>query len=82
MQPDRQTRCRYKICIEGHIHPAWLNSAFELETCLETEADSGRAVTLLVAVLPDEAALHGLLNLIRDRNLRLISVQRLAPSNA
>jgi hypothetical protein len=73
---------RYEIRLAGHVKPEWLNVSFALETCQELDAENGEAATLLVVALPDEAALHGLLNLIRDRNLKLISVQRLTLSNS
>lgn len=45
---------------------------------LNTEtSDDGFPTTLITGGLPDQAALHGLLERIRDLNLKLISVEQL-----
>ncbi len=59
----------YEIKIKGHLDQRWSDwfSGVKMEH-LEGE------VTLLAGMLPDQAALHGLLERIRDLNLTLISV--------
>jgi hypothetical protein len=61
----------YEIRIEGHLDPGWSEW---LEGMKITPLDNGE--TLLSGVVADQAALHGLLDRIRDMNLVLTSVER------
>lgn len=58
----------YEIRIQGHLHQRW---AAWLDGDLVRVADG---TTLVRARVPDQAALHGLLNKVRDLGLRLLSV--------
>jgi hypothetical protein len=59
----------YEIKIKGHLDPLWSDWLAGLKlTHLEGNE------TLLSGTLSDQAALHGLLERIRDLNLTLISV--------
>ncbi|MBN1266470.1 MAG: hypothetical protein JXA25_13320 [Anaerolineales bacterium] len=59
----------YEIRIKGHFEPVWSEWFSGLEV---QELEGGD--TLLCGILADQAALHGLLNRIRDFNLALVSV--------
>jgi hypothetical protein len=66
----------YEIKIRGHLDPCWSDWFAGLKlTHLEGNE------TLLSGPLPDQAALHGLLERIRDLNLKLISVTSGDPSS-
>ena len=59
----------YEIKIKGHLEPHWSDWFGGLKV---TNLEGGE--TLLSGPLPDQPALHGLLERIRDLNLTLISV--------
>ncbi len=65
----------YEIKIKGHLDQYW-SDWFAGLTLTHLAGD----VTLLSGALPDQAALHGLLERIRDLNLKLISVSSGDPS--
>ncbi|MCU0473654.1 MAG: hypothetical protein MUC93_09850 [Bacteroidales bacterium] len=57
-----------KITIQGHLDKKWKNRFGGME--ISYEGDN----TNLTGNLKDEAHMHGVLNIIRDLNLKLISV--------
>jgi hypothetical protein len=63
----------YEIRIKGHLEDRWADR-FEGMT-FSHESDG---TTALYGPLTDQAALHGLLNGIRDLGLTLLSVQRVS----
>lgn len=64
----------YQIRIKGQLNPRWT----EWFDGLTIQAEPG-GDTLLTGVVIDQAALHGLLNKLRDLNLTLLAVTRLEP---
>ena len=59
----------YEIRVKGHLDPCWGDWLAGLQM---THLDNGD--TLLAGQLPDQTALHGVLERFRDLNIELISV--------
>jgi hypothetical protein len=59
----------YEIRIKGHLDESWADWFDGLAICHEASG-----ATLLTGSLPDQAALHGVLNRLRDAGVQLISV--------
>jgi len=59
----------YEIRIKGHLDETW---AEWFDGLAINHEDNGES--LLTGSLPDQAALHGLLNRLRDLGIQLISV--------
>jgi len=62
---------RYEIRLKGHLEQRWVDWLEGLAITLEANG-----TTSLSGPLADQAALHGVLNRIRDLGLPIISVQR------
>ena len=59
----------YEIRVKGHLDESWADWLSGLAIQHEPDGDS-----LLSGSLPDQAALHGVLNRLRDLGVQLISV--------
>ena len=66
------TPARYRIRVQGHLGPEW--SAWFAGLTLSWQ-EPGQ--TVLSGEVVDQAALHGILNAIRDLGLPLLEVLRL-----
>jgi len=64
-----------KIKIKGHLDSNWKDWFDGLDIIAEDDH------TLLVGDARDEAFIYGVLNKIRDLNLKLISVEKIEESN-
>ncbi len=63
-----------QIRIQGHLEQRWASWFDGL-----TLTHDGDGTTLIQGHVPDQAALHGLLNKVRDTGLPLVSVIRQGP---
>ena len=74
---DRHEAGRYEIRLKGHLDTRW--AAWFDGLSLSRESDG---TTILRGHIPDQAALHGLLQRVRDTGLPLVSVIRIEPDRA
>jgi hypothetical protein len=71
---DHREAGRYEIRLKGRLDPRW--AAWFDGLSLTHESDG---TTLISGLVADQAALHGLLQRVRDIGLPLISVTRIEP---
>jgi hypothetical protein len=64
----------YELRVNGHLDDRWSDAIGGL--AMQRQPDG---TTLLVGPVVDQAALHGVINRIRDLGLPLLSVQRTGP---
>ena len=62
----------YRIRIAGRVNDGWSDFMSNLEQSFDQE--NGVTITTISGIVTDQAALHGLLEHIRDLNLTLLSV--------
>jgi hypothetical protein len=65
----------YQIRVKGYLPDHWSDWFGEMTLTLDAE----QGETILSGPVVDQAALHGLLNKIRDLGLVLLSVNRVEP---
>ncbi len=68
----------YEIEIQGRLEERWSPWFDDMDITVKNQT-SGPTVTILRGMVADQAALHGVLNRIRDLNIPLISVQLISP---
>ena len=67
----------YRITVQGHLAESWsdrLGSIHVASICHTTDANQ----TILVGEMPDQAALFGVLNMLSDLHLPLVSLECLS----
>jgi hypothetical protein len=70
--PNVSKPAAYRIRIVGRVNNGWSDFMSDLgESC---DQENGATITTITGVVADQAALHGLLERIRDLNLTLLSV--------
>ncbi len=74
-QGDRPEARRYEIRLTGHLDAHWAAWFDGLAVCRQ-----GDGTTVIRGSVVDQAALHGLLQRIRDLGLPLVSVTRVDPA--
>jgi hypothetical protein len=77
MDADQHEAGWYEICLMGHLNRRWATWFDGLS--LSRESDG---TTILRGPIRDQAALHGLLQKVRDTGLPLVSVIRIEPDPA
>ena len=73
--PARADTADYEIRVQGLLDHHW--SAWFDDCAISGRSDGTTTITTAAI---DQAALHGLLRLVRDAGLRLISITRLGPT--
>jgi hypothetical protein len=71
---NRHEAGRYEIRIKGHLDTRWAAWFDGLSLSLESDG-----TTIIRGPVADQAALHGLLQRVRDVGLPLVSVTRVEP---
>ena len=67
----------YQIKVQGRLGEDWSDWFSGMIVTVEYRKD-GPTITTLTGIIPDQAALHGLLNRIRDLGLPLLDVHRVS----
>lgn len=76
--PHQNRPVTYEIRVQGRLDESWSDWLEGMAITFERGSHAYDA-TILTGTFVDQAALHGVLNRIRDLNARLISVQLTSP---
>lgn len=68
----------YQIKVQGRLDESWSDWLEGMAMTFEKDND-GSDLTILTGEFVDQAALHGVLNRIRDLNIPLLSVLQIRP---
>ena len=75
MRRGHTTAGTYSLRVQGRLDPRW---ASRFDGCALVPDDDG--TTVITGTVPDQAALHALLHVLRDLGLPLLSVTSLDPA--
>jgi|GEM_PF-1199780 len=70
--PKTTQPAAYRIRIAGRVNNGW--SDFMRQMTQSFDQENGTTITTITGIVIDQAALHGMLERIRDLNLTLLSV--------
>lgn len=70
----RRESARYEIRVKGHLDARWADRFDGLSL-----SHSSDGTTVISGLVADQAALHGLLQMLRDLGVPLLSVARVEP---
>lgn len=76
MDGEQGGGAHFRIRVQAGLDPGWSDWLGGMRIAAET--GEGRAVTVLEGIVPDQAALRGILSRLWDLNLVVLSVERLA----
>ncbi len=66
----------YRLQVQGRLDATWSDWFGGMNVTVK-DKDDGPAITTMTGVIPDQAALYGLLNRLRDLGLLLLEVRHL-----
>jgi len=75
MDGEQRGGAHFRIRVQSELDPGWSDWLDGMRITADT--CEGRAVTVLEGVVPDQAALRGILSRLWDLNLVVLSVERL-----
>ena len=75
-----QSPGNYRIRVEGRLGAEWSDRLGGLQ--ISTESEGARSITTLSGPLIDQAALLGVVNVLYDLQLAILSVERLDAATA
>ena len=82
MKSQKTSQSFYEIRVEGELGEMWTDWFEGLSIRKESSRETDRIITVLYGTISDQPALHAVLNKIRDLNLTLTSVRKIAPKDA
>ncbi len=80
MDGEQRGGAHFRIRVQAGLDPGWSDWLGGMKITAATS--QGRAVTVLEGVVPDQAALRGILSKLWDLNLVVLCVERLTGDTA